>query len=714
MPGKTPIFRQRTDTRQDLKVICHSCHKQIKNSIGRGSFTAWLFRDTTCRCKTAGSATGQLTMVPQESPDQASASAEPNLSGAGPPARGSSTPADKRQPLLDASALGLEDRYDVLRCIGQGGMGSVYEVRERSTGTHYALKMLRAELVADEGAIQRLQREAKTAMNLSHKNLCTVYGAGTSATNVPYLVMELVEGRSLASLLEEEIFLGPSTAVPIFLQICDGLSHAHTMHVLHRDLKPGNVIIGRWLTGVDRLKVVDFGIAKSIAPAATSATNQLTQTGELIGSPLYMSPEQCRGEQLNAQSDIYSLGCVMYEVLTGKPPFTGNNPVTVILQHLNDRPARFNKSLDVPAVLEAIVLKCLAKSPDQRYQSVDDLYKDLDAFSQGTAPKIAVGRKSQMKFQNRAEGSSLRVMAVPLIISAWFGVMICAMCLRGSTNRITALPTIAPAYAPLMPDPELFSSSFSSSSTPEDLQSSTDMRDHTSSLTAKTNPSSKSNLRLLHVLTCTQLDHNFDRLFGKISQIVKSGDKFTIEKTEQSLVPIGGILFASKATVSFDSVDDGLINCSGLYIQDLPAPLVEIYQIQATRVPQPFRISSMHYIKRSSGRTLVISGPTRDVQLTYHLRGSDAIERVDLRLPNPVNSLPPGSRQALTASLRARLSEAHSKQQPMNVSIQLPDGKLTADNPVDAELLEALSQSPVPAPSAGNVNHTNEKLRKLP
>lgn len=276
-------------------------------------------------------------------------------------------------------ALGavIDDRYEVLAHIGSGGMGEVYKVLDRTTQSVYALKMISPRLAEQKILAKRLEHEAQAARTLVHGNIVSVYDVGTSTDGAPYLIMDYIEGDSLENLLVKEALLTPKRALPIFIQIAEALVHAQQKSIVHRDLKPSNILLTRTPGGEDMVKIVDFGIAK-VSDQDRADKTKLTQTGELLGTPLYMSPEQCTGEDLDARSDIYSFGCIMHEVLTGKSPFAADNPVKVILKHLNDNPPSIPSNLGVSSDLKELIGRCLEKHRADRYQSAVDVHIDLE------------------------------------------------------------------------------------------------------------------------------------------------------------------------------------------------------------------------------------------------------------------------------------------------------------------------------------------------
>jgi len=285
--------------------------------------------------------------------------------------------------------------YEVLALLGEGGMGYVYKVKDKRKNQVVAVKVVRPELAADPRALKRFEQEAEAAMGLIHPNLVPVYGQGVTADGAPYLVMEYQEGTPLDKLLKQETKIEADRCLDIFMQICAALEHAHGKGIVHRDLKPSNIVLTAAKGNKDVVRIVDFGIAKLLASPESRESVDLTNTGDLFGSPGYMSPEQCMGYQLDARSDIYSLGCVMYELLSGMPPFQSDNPVQTIVKHLSESPDRLNKpgGLSIPANLEALVLRCLEKDPRNRYQTMEQLRKDLSSIQIGERPIFAEPRE---------------------------------------------------------------------------------------------------------------------------------------------------------------------------------------------------------------------------------------------------------------------------------------------------------------------------------
>ncbi len=287
----------------------------------------------------------------------------------------------ERRYITRGAGSTLAGRYELLKTLGQGGTGSVFMAKHTQVERICAVKVLWKTKEHDERAYKRFLLEAKIAGSLCHVNLTSVYDYGETDEGYPFLVMDFVDGVSLAEVLKQSGKVEITRAVKVCVQICAGLSHAHDRGLVHRDLKPSNIMLVDH-EGQEQVKIVDFGIAKVMA-SANKEQQHLTGTGEIFGTPFYASPEQCMGYSVDGRSDIYSLGCVLYEILTGQKPIEGENTIQTILMHLQEPPAPFSEvcpDLDLPEQLEKIVFKCLEKKPEHRYQTVTDLSIDLGRF----------------------------------------------------------------------------------------------------------------------------------------------------------------------------------------------------------------------------------------------------------------------------------------------------------------------------------------------
>jgi eukaryotic-like serine/threonine-protein kinase len=288
----------------------------------------------------------------------------------------------------------LDDRYDVVRPLGSGGMGEVYLARDRVLGREVALKVLRKQYAGDDEFAERFKREAMSAASLSHPNIIQVYDRGETEVGASYIAMEYVPGGTLKERILREGPLEAANAAGIGAQVAEALGAAHDRGMVHRDIKPQNVL----LTARGGAKVADFGIAR----AGSSAT--ISRTGSVMGTATYMSPEQALGKPATPKSDLYSLGVVLYEALTGELPYTADNPIAVSMKHVNEPlrpPVQLNPR--IPEGMNALVTKLLAKDPEDRYADADEVAGDLRRVNRGLEPVAAgVGRKQGPHAQRSA------------------------------------------------------------------------------------------------------------------------------------------------------------------------------------------------------------------------------------------------------------------------------------------------------------------------
>ncbi|MFC6883583.1 Stk1 family PASTA domain-containing Ser/Thr kinase [Actinomadura yumaensis] len=273
----------------------------------------------------------------------------------------------------------LGGRYELDAVIGRGGMAEVYRARDLRLDRVVAVKTLRSDLARDPTFQARFRREAQSAASLNHPSVVAVYDTGEDTvgdTHIPYIVMEFVDGSTLRELLHENRALLPDKALEITDGVLRALDYSHRGGIVHRDIKPANVM----LTRNHEVKVMDFGIARAMADSAAT----MTQTAQVIGTAQYLSPEQARGERVDTRSDIYSTGCVLYELLTGRPPFTGDSPVAIAYQHVREEPIPPSQiDPDIPQWADAIVLKAMAKDPDHRYQNANEFRQEIQRVLQG-------------------------------------------------------------------------------------------------------------------------------------------------------------------------------------------------------------------------------------------------------------------------------------------------------------------------------------------
>ena len=261
----------------------------------------------------------------------------------------------------------INERYEIVKSIGEGGMANVYLAQDSILDRKVAVKVLRGDLSADDKFIRRFQREAQSVSNLSHQNIVEVYDVGEEDGN-HYIVMEYIDGKTLKQLLKKRETLTLTEVIDIMTQLTDGIAHAHESYIIHRDIKPQNIMIED--NGL--IKITDFGIAMAL-----NAT-QLTQTNSVMGSVHYLPPEQASGKGATIKSDIYSLGILMYELLTGSVPFKGDNAVEIALKHMKDKiPSIRKQNPAIPQSVENILLKAAAKNPRNRYDSAKDMHEDF-------------------------------------------------------------------------------------------------------------------------------------------------------------------------------------------------------------------------------------------------------------------------------------------------------------------------------------------------
>ena len=276
----------------------------------------------------------------------------------------------------------LSDRYELGEILGFGGMSEVHLARDLRLHRDVAVKVLRADLARDPSFYLRFRREAQNAAALNHPAIVAVYDTGeaeTPAGPLPYIVMEYVEGVTLRDIVHTDGPMPPQRAIETIADACQALNFSHQHGIIHRDVKPANIMISK--TGA--VKVMDFGIARAIADSG----HNVTQTAAVIGTAQYLSPEQARGDTVDARSDVYSLGCVLYEILTGEPPFSGDSPVAVAYQHVREDPVPpSQRHQGISPELDAVVLKSLAKNPDNRYQTAAEMRTDLIRVHSGETP----------------------------------------------------------------------------------------------------------------------------------------------------------------------------------------------------------------------------------------------------------------------------------------------------------------------------------------
>lgn len=361
-------------------MFCTNCGNEISAGVGR--------------CPTCGTLAGNAAISPVR------ATTPPPLTGGSSLSTGSGTGGGSA-PLEFGKLVGrvLGGRYQLSDFIGSGGMGEIYRARRTHIGDTVAVKVLRSDVVTNEKSRQRFYREARAAAMLHHPNAVVIHDFGEDSDGLAYIVMELLLGRSLRQVLADEGALDPVRAYGIVRQACAALEAGHRSGIIHRDIKPDNIILLNQDDDTDHVKILDFGIAKLRDKAldTLSVENNLTNVGTVIGTPNYMSPEQCQGEEADARSDIYSLGVVMYEILTGVMPFVAKTPTGVAIKHVTEKPRPLRElRSDLPAEVEAVVLQALEKTPEARPQSMLELARKFAGALKQAGVTMGLGRTGQV------------------------------------------------------------------------------------------------------------------------------------------------------------------------------------------------------------------------------------------------------------------------------------------------------------------------------
>lgn len=350
--------------KEDTSAICRNCGKASPSNRRAGSFTSYLFKELRCQCITpAKSRTSTSTKTERRK------NYSESFKGNDPTLVPSST-VFPRGTLIGGT-------FRIISTIGEGGMGHVYLVDHTALNRRFALKVLSPQLVNQENWL-RFQSEAKTLAALNHPIFVKVYDLGIHEHSVPYYSMDFISGRSLAEILDEDGPLPANEALDLFIEALDGLAYAHRNGIIHRDIKPANIMRCS-NEGSASVKILDFGISKLIGSNDKTAQG-LTSAGEIFGSPFYMSPEQSIGESIDSRSDIYSIGCTMFEVLSGFVPFEGSNSFETLILHQESAPPLLSEvapQLDLNPSIDLVLSKCLAKRPQDRYQSAKELAIDL-------------------------------------------------------------------------------------------------------------------------------------------------------------------------------------------------------------------------------------------------------------------------------------------------------------------------------------------------
>ena len=341
----------------------------------------------------------------------------------------------------------LDSKYKLIESLGEGGMGSVFRAERLHIGDQVAVKLLHHDLVREKQALERFRREARTAAMIRHPNVVSIhdFSYGTANGTEAYIVMELVQGVSLGNLLRREGRMTPKRAVHLMHDICTGVGVAHRRGLLHRDLKPDNVIVAPPSHEGDEeiAKVVDFGLAKVRDVGATA----LTKTGVVLGTLYYMSPEQCSGEELDARADVYSLGAMFYEMLTGNPPFRANNMTGLISKHLHEQPPLFPRTFEISPALESVCMRALAKDRNQRPPDAIAFGRDLQkALAAPVVRRPAPSRPSPWKWIVAASGVFFALILLVVAV-----IVINYVVARMKASRDVAVQTQTQSAPPVVP-----------------------------------------------------------------------------------------------------------------------------------------------------------------------------------------------------------------------------------------------------------------------
>ena len=322
-----------------------------------------------------------------------------------------------------AAGTVIDDKYEITAVLDQGGMGTIYSATQIGLNRYVIIKTLQIERSGQDGALMRFEREAKLLGSIQHEHLVQVFSSGVINNRLPYIAMEFIDGKTLTQEISDTGRLSWRRTCEIGKQICQAMTHAHAQGIVHRDLKPANVLLLD-KPHPDFVKVIDFGLGSFFNQ---SGQQTITETGALVGSPQYMSPEMCSGLKSDWRSDIYSLGCLLYECLVGTPPFTSDNPVGLLYQHKNELPNKPSRHLiaeSVPPELDAVILKALEKQPEKRYQSMEEFGISLQALLDDTTLSFDLSEISAAPDRVRSAPKLNRATTLALVL---FGIALLSL-----------------------------------------------------------------------------------------------------------------------------------------------------------------------------------------------------------------------------------------------------------------------------------------------
>jgi serine/threonine protein kinase len=430
---------------RDDDDFCPRCGLKAKANSLPGSLTGYLFQDVRCKCTpeadfAPGAMTGKFWNLKKRELGKTFSDSSPQDPSTTRTER--STPATTTINLARGAIIG--GAYRIISLIGRGGMGEVYLAEHITLGKRCALKLIPPDQVTEMGW-RRFQQEARAIARLEHINLVKVSDLGIHEGCLPFYAMEYIEGETLSDMLARRGPMPLKSALEIFMQICDGVHDAHKAGVVHRDLKPANIIVSQAANGKLTVKVLDFGLAK--INQQDREKQSLTSVGEIFGSPFYMSPEQCAGEKVDNRSDIYSLGCTLFECLTGRPPFDGILAAAIVFNHQESNPPTLASLLGpkaVPDSMDVVMAKLLRKNPVERYQTLTELRGDLERVARGetvqpfymSRTRTGAGENAQIDGEKGTDTTTRRP-GREKIIAATLGIALAA----GLSFAYTALKT---------------------------------------------------------------------------------------------------------------------------------------------------------------------------------------------------------------------------------------------------------------------------------
>ncbi len=392
-----------------LKEVCSDCGKPIVSTF---TLTQWILRQNICQCR-------KLDASHSIRPGDAIQKPKPRESTPSQRIEPSSRQHKQTQGAVAAEPGTMDiskefEKYRIIENLGQGNIHSVYraEMMIGNESKQLAIKVVRPDLVPNSRSAKRFLQEAGRAMKLDHPFIACVYDCGLTSTGLPYQVTDFVGGASLSAMLQKEGFLDVKQVLEIAIQLTEAMHYAHQNEVVHRGIRTSNIFVIKDARGSHYIKLLDFGVSRVLPNSGRETKFFTAQGGEDFGDPIYMSPEQCLGKKLDHRTDIYSLGCVLYECLCGKPPVVGLNPMqTAVLkvgQEVKSLNQRFN-DLDIPDDLDAVVMLCLAISPNDRYQTIKELHEDLELIQDNRAPKLHNRKRAPLQSSKESPDAAAKL-----------------------------------------------------------------------------------------------------------------------------------------------------------------------------------------------------------------------------------------------------------------------------------------------------------------